>query len=100
MDSVCCKMADMDLEYTPTHAEEMVANSIHGVVDAMLDGKIQAIGLCAIDVTGAPTFFYLNKPEEPVLRPALNKLMGLYEAGQQFKGRTNAPKTNRSYMEH
>jgi len=100
MDSVCCKMADMDLEYTPTPAEQMVAQKIDGIVDGLMGGKLAGIGLCAVTVNGDPIFFYLNKPDEAVLRPALNKLMGLYEAGQQFKGRTTAPVTNRSYAEH
>lgn len=101
MDKVCCKMADMDLDYTPTPAEQMVGQKIDGIVDALMEGKLSGIGLCAVVAEdNQPIFFYLNKPEEPALRPALNKLMGLYEAGQQFKGRTTAPATNRSYMEH
>lgn len=101
MDKVCCKMANMDLDYTPTPAEELVAHKIDGIVDALLEGRLSAIGLCATTAeNGNPVFFYLNKPEEPVLRPALNKLMGLYEAGQQFKDKTTAPRTNRSYLEH
>ncbi len=100
MDRVCCKMTGMDLDYTPTPAEEMVAQRIDGMVEMLLDGKLAGVGFCAVDVDGAPVFFYMNKSDEPVLRPALNKLMGLYEAGQQFKGRTTAPKTNRSYLEH
>jgi len=100
MDRVCCKMSDMDLDYTPTPAEDMVAQRIDGIVDALLEGKLTGIGVCAVTADGKPMFFYLNKPEEPVLRPALNKLMGLYEAGQQFKEKTTAPRTNRSYLEH
>jgi len=100
MDRVCCKMTGMDLDYTPTPAETAMAHSIDKIVDRLLEGQLAGIGLCAVDVDGDPAFFYLNKSEEPVLRPALNKLMGLYEAGQQFKGRTTAPKTNRSYLEH
>ena len=100
MDSVCCKMTGMDLDYTPTHAEEMVAQKLDGMVEMLLDGKLNGIGFCAVTVDGEPVFFYMNKAEEPVLRPAMNKLMGLYEAGQQFKKRANAPKTNRSYLEH
>jgi len=93
-------MTGMDLDYTPTRAEEMVAQRIDDMVEMLLDGKLDGLGFCAVHVDGTPEFFYLNKSEEPVLRPALNKLMGLYEAGQQFKGRTTAPKTNRSYLEH
>lgn len=100
MGRVCCKMADMDLDYTPTPAEQMVAREIDGLVESLLSGKLNGIGVCAVTVDGDPRFFYLNKAEEPVLRTAMNKLMGLYEAGQQFKGLTNAPKANRSYMEH
>ncbi len=100
MDKVCCKMTVMDKDYTPTAAEEMTAHRIDGIVDGLLDGQLVGIGLCAVTVKGDPIFFYMNKSEEPVLRPALNKLMGLYEAGQQFKDLTTAPKTNRSYMEH
>jgi len=100
MDKVCCKMSDMDLDYTPTAAEEQTAHRIDGMVDALLDGRLNGVGFCAVTDKGDPIFFYMNKSEDPVLRPALNKLMGLYEAGQQFKNKTNAPKTNRSYAEH
>ena len=78
----------------------MTAHRIDGMVDALLEGKLKGIGVCAVSEKGDPIFFYMNKSEEPVLRPALNKLMGLYEAGQQFKNKTNAPKANRSYLEH
>ncbi len=100
MDSTCCTLSPMDLDYTPTPAESAMAHSIDRIVDRLMEGQLTAVGLCAVDVDGDPAFFYLNTPEEPVLRPALNKLMGLYEAGMQFKKQTNAPRTNRSYLEH
>ena len=65
-----------------------------------MNGKLDGIGVCAVRTNGDPAFFYLNKPEEPVLRPVLNRLLGLYEAGRQFKGLTNAPKNNSSYLVH
>jgi len=93
-------MTIMTEEYIPTPAEHMIAHNIDGLLDSLLDGQLSGIGICAVDNDGDPCFFYLNKKDEPVLRPALNRLLGLYEAGQQFKSLTNAPKTNRSYLVH
>ena len=90
----------MTEEYTPSPAEEMVAQHIDGLIDCLLEGKLTGIGVCAVDTKGEPCFFYLNKPEQPVLRVAMNRLMGLYEAGQNFKTKCTAPKTNRSYRSH
>lgn len=84
----------------PTAAEELVAQHIDGLVGALLDGQLMGIGVCAVRNDGSPAFFYLNKPERPVLRSALNRLMGLYESSQLFKEATNAPQANRSYRSH
>jgi len=99
MDKVCCKMTGMD-QYTPTDYEVATARRIDSYVAAMMEGKLDGVGFCAVDNKGGPSFFYMNKSKEAVLRPALNKLMGLYEAGMQFKDKMNAPPTNRSYAEH
>ncbi len=93
-------MTTMKEDYTPTYAERMIAGNIDGLISELMNGKIDAIGICGVRTDGDPLFFYLNKPEEPVLRPALNRLLGLYESGQQFKELTTAPKTNRSYSVH
>jgi len=90
----------MDSLYAPTPAEHAIAASIHNLVNDMMSGRIDGIAVCAVDKDGEPAFFYLNKPDGPVLRPALNKLHGLYEANRRMTERMNAPKTNRSYLEH
>jgi len=91
----------MTEDYTPTPAECMMARHIDLLQNLLMTGKLDGIGICAVKAEdGAPSFVYLNKADAPVLRPALNKLLGLYEAGQQFKGRVNAPANNRSYLEH
>ena len=89
----------MTEEYTPTPAEFAMAHHIDGLLADLIAGQLEGIGVCAVNKNGDPAFFYLNKPEEPVLRPVLNRLLGLYEAGRQFKG-DNAPRTNRSYLVH
>ena len=90
----------MKEDYVPTPAEEMIARQIDGVVDLLLDGNLLGVGVCAVRTDGQPAFFYLNKPEGPVLRPAINRLLGLYEAGRLFKTKTTAPPNNRSYRSH
>ena len=86
--------------YTPTPAEIMVARSIDGLLGLLMTGKLDGIGMCAAHKNGEPTFFYLNTADKPVLRGPINRLLGLYEAGQSFKGLSNAPPTNRSYQVH
>jgi len=90
----------MKMDYTPTPAEETVAAHMDALIENLLDGNLLAVGVCAVRVDGEPAFFYLNKPDQPVLRPALNRLLGLYEAGRIFKDRMNAPPANRSYRTH
>ncbi len=87
-------------DYQPTPAEMMIAQHIDGVIHDLMSGELAGIGLCGVRTNGEDIFFYLNKAEAPVLRPAINRLLGLYEAGQQFKGLTTAPKNNRSYLVH
>lgn len=94
-------MKEKPLEaYQPTAAELMVAQSIDGLLEMLMTGKLAGIGVCAVKHDGEPSFFYLNSDEKPVLRPVLNRLLGLYESGQQFKGLSNAPANNRSYLVH
>ena len=90
----------MKEDYTPTPSEMAVAQHIDGLLQQLMTGKLAAIGVCAVKHDGDPAFFYLNSDEKPVLRPVLNRLLGLYEAGQQFKGLSNAPANNRSYLVH
>lgn len=93
-------MTTMDNEYTPTPAEQQIAAHIDGVIGELLSGELDGIGICGVRKDGDPIFFYLNKVEGPVLRPAINRLLGLYESGRQFGELTNAPRTNRSYLVH
>jgi hypothetical protein len=90
----------MSEEYTPTQSEERMADSIDGLINELLDGELLAVGVCATYKDGTPAFFYLNKPNEPVLRTAINRLMGLYESGHRFGELVNAPRSNRSYRSH
>lgn len=78
----------------------MIAHHVDGLLHELMAGKLQGIAVAALRTSGDPAFFYLNKPEGPVLRPVINRLLGLYEASQQWKGLTNAPRENRSYSEH
>jgi len=87
-------------QYIPTPGEEAMARAIDSVVDAMLNGRLQGVGFCAVSTEGKPAFFYINKPEEPVLKGALVKLSALYELQQVMKLKTTAPPNNRSYQEH
>lgn len=88
-------------QYIPTPAERMVAQSIDGLLEQLMTGRLDGIGVCAVHKeSGEPTFFYLNTADKPVLRGPINRLLGLYEAGQSFKGLSNAPPTNRSYRVH
>ena len=87
-------------DYTPTPAEESVAQSIDLLVDDLLSGKIAGIAVCAVNTKGEDAFFYLNKAEEPVLHRTISKLVGLYQSNQEFGRLTTAPKTNRSYRSH
>jgi len=89
----------MTEDYTPTPAEIAIAQCIDGLLEQLMTGKLAGIGVCAVKKDGEPAFFYLNSDDKPVLRPVLNRLLGLYEAGRQFKG-VNAPKTNSSYLVH
>ncbi|KKN55443.1 hypothetical protein LCGC14_0582130 [marine sediment metagenome] len=93
-------MVTMTEEYMPTPAEMMVARHLDGLMGDLLSGNLDGIGVCAIRKNGEPAFFYLNQPEEPVLRPALNRLLGLYESNMQFKKLITAPRENRSYLTH
>lgn len=90
----------MTEDYKPTPAEIATAHHIDALIEELMTGRLDGIGVCAIRGSGEPAFFYLNKPDEPVLRPVLNRLLGLYEAGQQWKGLTTAPRENRSYLAH
>lgn len=90
----------MKEDYVPTPAEMATAANIDGLLTMLMNGELAGIGVCAVNTDGDPSFFYLNKVEEPVLRPVLSRLLGLYEAGQRFKKLQNAPKENRSYLVH
>lgn len=87
-------------DYTPTPAEEQMAKTIDGLVDAMLNGHLAGIAVCAVTHKGKDAFFYLNKSDSPVLTRPLSKLIGLYQMSQTMKQRTTAPKMNRSYRSH
>ena len=90
----------VDFDYTPTPAEESMAQKIDGLVDQMLNGQLAGISVCAVNVNGEEAFFYLNKADQAVLGPPMNKLLGLYETNQRWRGATNAPSENRSYRSH
>lgn len=88
-------------QYVPSPAEIMVAQSIDKLLELMMTGQLDGIGVCAAHKgEREPTFFYLNTADKPVLRGPINRLLGLYEAGQSFKDLSNAPPTNRSYQVH
>lgn len=90
----------MSENYTPTPGELAVARHLDGLLEELVTGKLDGIGVCAVRKDGEPAFFYLNEPDGPVLRPVLNRLLGIYEASQQFKDIMNAPRSNRSYLVH
>lgn len=76
-------------------------NCLQDTIKAIHDGKVDAVGVCSTSKSGEPAFVYYNTPDEPVLRPALSRLLGLYEMkNRQFKDRINDPANNRSYGTH
>lgn len=91
----------MTQDYTPTIQELTMAQNLDGLMEDLMTGKLDAIGVCAVRTDGSPAFFYIDRADKKaVLRPVLNRLLGLYEANQQFRGLTNAPRQNRSYLVH
>lgn len=90
----------MDDIYTPTDAEERLAERIDWLVDGLMQGQMLGMGICAIDKNGQTAYFYLNKSKDPVLGPALDGLNTLYAKANLFQGQSNAPSNNRSYRSH
>ncbi len=87
-------------EYEPTPAELMMSRAIYDLVETMLSGKLAGLAICATDNNGEDAFFYINKPEHPVLEGTLSKLIGLYSINQKMGRLTTAPSTNRSFRSH
>lgn len=91
----------MSKSYQPTPTELWMIKCLNDTIKAICAGEIDSVGLCASHVDGDPSFVYYNTPDEPVLRPALSRLIGLYEMNNRGnKGRINAPHSNRSYRTH
>jgi hypothetical protein len=91
---------DEDEQYEPTPAEKRMANSINYIVGAMLRGELSGIALCAVNTEGEDSCFYLNKPDKPALREAMQKLKVMYETNQSFRTLDNSPMNNRSFRSH
>ena len=90
-----------DQPYTPTATELWMIRCLQNTINAIAVGRVNAVGLCSVDVDGVPSFVYYNEPDDPVLRPALSRLLGLYEMkNREFKEEINAPMNNRSYGTH
>jgi len=87
-------------DYEPTPAEEGVARNLDSHIEALLSGKLAGIAFCAINLKGEESFFYLNKPKQPVLGGVINKLLGLYKMNTSIRQRTTAPKNNLSFRSH
>lgn len=81
-------------------AEEQMATYIERILGALLNGHLDAVGMCCVDKKGVPAFFFLNEPEAPILKPAIDSLSHLYANNQKFRARITAPKNNRSYRHH
>lgn len=91
----------MSEERTLTPSEQAMVNCLYNLINGIYSGKVVASGMCSVDVDGVSSYVYYNEPEEPVLRPAMSKLIGLYEVRHRsFAPRINAPATNRSYGTH
>lgn len=99
MDSVPVTLDEMAKRpLTPTEA--WFVDSMYEVINEIYAGNIVASGVCAANADGRPFFFYFNTPRQPVLDPALSRLMGIYTNKTGIGERVNAPTTNRSYETH
>ena len=87
--------------YQPTPTEQRMINCLVDTINAIQSGTVDAVGLCSTSKSGAPSFVYYNEPDEPVLRPAMSRLLGLYEMkNRRHSSEINAPVNNRSYGTH
>lgn len=87
--------------YVPTAAEQWMLNVLQYTVSEIIRGDCEAVGIAAVDKNGEPTFVFYNKPDDPVLKEALSKLVGIYDMKHGgFQERINAPRNNRSYREN
>ena len=90
-----------DETYLTNDTEEWMINCLYRTIDQIRSGQIDAVGVCAASKDGTPSFIYYNQPASPVLRPAMSRLLGLYEINNRKNaGMINAPRDNRSYGTH
>lgn len=88
-------------EYVPTPSERWMIGCLQGTINQILAGGCEGAAICSVDPNGTPSFVFYQKPDDPVLRDSMSKLLGLYEMKQQPSWNLmNTPFENRSYREH
>ena len=87
-------------EYEPTIAEINMARGVRFLVQQMLAGQLKGLAVCAVDMNGEETAFYLNGGSEDVLHGAIDRLRTIYATNRMFGRLDTSPKHNKSYRSH
>ena len=95
-------MDEKEVPYVPTPTERWMVRMLDATISQILTGHADGVAVCSVAPDGEPTFMYYNKPDDPVLRGPISKLLGLYEMQNRepCQSKMNAPRSNRSYREH
>lgn len=88
------------MSYAPHPNDHKVAAALNDLIQHVMSGNLQALGVCGLRNDGAPVYFFFDKTpaDRETLLPVANKMLNLYATRSMFAG--NAPENNRSHGTH